>query len=417
MNRKKKALTVVFCILAVVVLFVGATQVAGYIGYKSNLKKAESFEKADTRQLEFENYDTGYWNILADNDIKVMHLTDIHLGGGAFSISKDLKALNAVAAMITEEKPDFVVISGDLIYPMIIQAGTIDNSRGARLIAQLMESLGVYWTYTFGNHDVEVHSLYSKAELNEIFGEYPHCFAQTVEGIDGYTNKLFNIVNSDGVIIRSLVLIDSHDYTDGYIPGISFKYDNIHENQVEWYKETILSLNKQNKNTIETLSEEKQDIYAHLTTVPSSVYFHIPIREYSDAWTEFLQNGHVDTENVIYNYGFAGETDEIVYCGEGEDNLFEYMLELGSTDSVFCGHDHYNTFSVNYKGINLNYGMYIDYLAYFGIKNNGSQRGCTMVTYYTNGNMRFEQENYYQDKYVPEYEKETVVMQFDDIEY
>ncbi|MBQ8209447.1 MAG: metallophosphoesterase [Clostridia bacterium] len=414
---KKKALKIIISILSVIVVFVAATQLVGYIGYKSNLKKAQSFDNAGTRQLDFENYATGYWNIYTDSDIKVMQLTDIHLGGGAFSISKDLKALNAVAAMITEEKPDFVIATGDLIYPMIIQAGTINNSCGARLFAELMESLGVYWTYTFGNHDVEVHSLYSKAELNEIFSEYPHCFAQTVEGIDGYTNKLYNIVNSDGVITRSLVLLDSHDYTDGYIPGISFKYDNIHENQVEWYKETVLSLNGKNEQIISSLNDEKQKEYAQLTTVPSSVYFHIPIREYSDAWTEFSANDYLDTENVKYNYGLAGEDEETVYCGEGEDNLFEYMLELGSTDSAFCGHDHYNIFSVNYKGINLSYGMYIDYLAYFGIKNKGSQRGCTMITYYKDGNMEFKQENYYQDKYEPVYEKETVTMQFEGISY
>lgn len=415
--KKKKTLIIIGCVLAFVVVFVAVTQVVGYVGYKSNLKKAQSFDNAETRQLEIENYATGYWNIYSDDDVKVMQLTDIHLGGGVFSIGTDLKALNAVAAMITEEKPDFVIATGDLIYPMIVQTGTINNSYGARLFAELMESLGVYWTFTFGNHDVEVHSIYSKPDINGIFSEYPHCFTQTVEGIDGYSNRVFNIVNSDGVITRSLILLDSHDYVAGYIPGINYKYDNIHENQVEWYKDTVNTLNTDNEQRIASLNEDKQNQYASLSTVPTSAYFHIPIREYSDAWTEFAENSYSNTENVKYNYGFAGETDEIVYCGAGEDNLFEYMVELGSTDSVFCGHDHYNIFSVNYKGINLSYGMYIDYLAYFGIKNNGSQRGCTMITYHNDGKMDFRQENYYQDKYETVYEKENVTMQFEGIAY
>lgn len=52
---------------------------------------------------------------------------------------------------------------------------------------------------------------------------------------------------------------------------------------------------------------------------------------------------------------------------------------------VFCGHDHYNNFSVNYtpagadRSIRLTYGMSVDYLAYPGIFKKHSQRGCTRI--------------------------------------
>ena len=75
----------------------------------------------------------------------------------------------------------------------------------------------------------------------------------------------------------------------------------------------------------------------------------------------------------------------MVYCGIHPDQLFETMQELGSTDSTFCGHDHYNNFSLNYKGINLTYGYSIDYLAYVGIYKQGTQRGCTILEYDQNG--------------------------------
>ena len=91
--------------------------------------------------------------------------------------------------------------------------------------------------------------------------------------------------------------------------------------------------------------------------------------------------------------------------------LFETMLELGSTDSIFCGHDHLNNFSINYKSINLNYGMSIDYLAYSGISRIGSQRGCGILNIDTEGNLTSKNENYYQDKYLSPYEKEDVTMQ------
>ena len=118
-----------------------------------------------------------------------------------------------------------------------------------------------------------------------------------------------------------------------------------------------------------------------------------------------------DTENVKYNYGVVGEPDDLICCGFGDDNMFETMEKLGSTDSVFCGHDHLNNISLNYKGINLTYGKSVDYLAYYGIYKLGSQRGCTIINIDENGNIDFHPESYYQDKYVSFYTKETVEMQ------
>ena len=90
-----------------------------------------------------------------DRDFKVMHLTDIHLGGGIFSVEQDKKALNAVAAMITEEKPDLVIVTGDIHSYFVPWSGTLNNSYAHNMFIRLMENLGVYWTVAFGNHDAE----------------------------------------------------------------------------------------------------------------------------------------------------------------------------------------------------------------------------------------------------------------------
>ena len=145
--------------------------------------------------------------------------------------------------------------------------------------------------------------------------------------------------------------------------------------------------------------------------VPSSVFLHIPLTEYKDAWEEYAANGYADTENVKYNFGKAGESGQIVFSGIHDDNFFETMQELHSTDSVFCGHDHLNNFSVNYKGIDLTYSYSIDYLAYSGIYKLGAQRGCTIIEIDENGGMEYSAQNYYQDKYASQYSKEEVTMQ------
>ena len=71
-----------------------------------------------------------------------------------------------------------------------------------------------------------------------------------------------------------------------------------------------------------------------------------------------------------------------------------------------------NNAILEYKGIKLVYGMSIDYLAYVDpVTNNiGPQRGCTVINVEPDGDFDVSLENYYQDKYVSKYEKESVSM-------
>lgn len=411
-KKGKKALIVLAVIFAVIVVFTGITTAVGLIGLNANVNKAHQFPSVGT-ELKAEEKGNGVWNIYSDRELKIMQLSDTHFGGGWLSIKKDSMALNAVAAMISAEKPDLVVVTGDMAYPVPFQSGTFNNKSGAKLIAELMETLGVYWTVSYGNHDTEAYSFFDRKDITEFYSQYPHCLVREgAEGVDGYGNQVFNIINSDGLISRSIFTIDSHSYVDGDIFGIMWKYDNIHDNQIEWYKSVIEKNNEYNKFRMLASSDSnfsKNNI--QLLNVPSTVFLHVPLTEYKTAWNEYVENGYKDTADVKFNYGKAGESGKVVYPGLYDDNFFETMLELGSTDTVFCGHDHLNNFSVNYKGIDLTYSYSVDYLAYVGISKLGSQRGCTMLTVAENGEITYSAENYYQEKYTSHFEKEEVTMQ------
>lgn len=405
----KKFLKVLSVILATAVVISAAAAIANTAVINKNADIARSFPNAQSEPLEFENVGNGVWNIYSDDGLKVMQLTDVHLGGGWISTKKDAMSLNAVAAMITAEKPDFVVVSGDIAYPVPVQAGTFNNKSGAYLFAELMETLGVYWTATYGNHDTEAYTYFGRDDITEFYEQYPHCLMRDgAEGVDGYGNQVFNVVNSNGIITRSIFTMDSHSYVDGDIFGLMWKYDNIHENQIEWYKKTV----EENRNhNMMKLSASSAEAPENAVAPASTVFLHIPIMEYKDAWIQYAENGYKDTADVKYNYGTVGEGGKLIYHGVHEENFFETMLELGSTDTVFCGHDHLNNFSLNYKGISLSYSYSIDYLAYSGISKLGSQRGCTIINIDENGKAEHHLENYYQDKYVSYYEKEEVTMQ------
>ena len=140
---------------------------------KTEREKAQSYSKVEIdKQLVPQKDKNGNWVFTTDRDFKVMQLTDIHIGAGYMSYEKDLMAFNAVASMITREKPDLVIVTGDIAYPVPFQAGTFNNKTSAVAFAELMENLGVYWTLTLGNHDSEIYSYYSGSlRLDPIPGE------------------------------------------------------------------------------------------------------------------------------------------------------------------------------------------------------------------------------------------------------
>lgn len=217
----------------------------------------------------------GYTTFVTDNDFRVMQLSDVHIGAGFMSVKKDNQAINAVAAMIAEEKPDLVIVTGDIAYPVPFQAGTFNNKTGAVIFASLMEKLGVYWCPAFGNHDTEAYSYFNREDISELYSnrqKYPHCLFQSgPKDVDGYGNYIVNVQTSKGEITQSFVMLDSHSYIDNDYFGIMWKYDCVHKNQVEWYEQQIKALTKINNNK----------------TPKSLMFFHMPPQEMLTAYNEY----------------------------------------------------------------------------------------------------------------------------------
>ena len=89
------------------------------------------------------------------------------------------------------------------------------------------------------------------------------------------------------------------------------------------------------------------------------------LHEYADAKAA-LDAGSSD---AIYLFG---KNEEAVSCPDNNSHFFDSILDKGSTDAVFVGHDHLNNMWIRYKGVDLIYGKSIDYLAYTGIANRNS---------------------------------------------
>lgn len=386
------ALVIIIAVIAAVIAVVNTVCVKSVKNFVSAVETVD-YES----QLIPEDRD-GYTTFVTDDDLKVMQLTDVHIGAGFLSVKKDIMAINAVAAMVTEEKPDLVIVTGDVGYPVPFQAGTFNNKSSAVIFAELMEKLGVYWCLAFGNHDTEAYSYYGRSSIAKLYSDrerFPHClFRSGPEDVYGYGNYVVNAANSVGRITQSFIMMDSNSYTDHDYFGIMWKYDCIHTDQVDWYEEQI-----------KTLTEMNQGI------VPKScLFFHIPPKEMQDAYNQWRDNDFQDTDDVQYKSGKAGEHKLVVFSSSKNCGLFDRCRELGSTQAMFFGHDHLNSFSLVYKGIQMSYGYSVDYLAYSGISKYGLQRGCTIITSKQDGTISTVLENYYQDKYETIQTKEKVSM-------
>ncbi|MCI8575517.1 MAG: hypothetical protein HFI09_03515, partial [Bacilli bacterium] len=321
------------------------------------------------------NEQTGVYTITKEgnNDFKILQLTDIHLGGNILSYSKDLKALTAVYQLIDYTRPDFIIVTGDLTFPLGILSFSLNNHTPVMQFASFMRNIGIPWAFTYGNHDTEDLATYSKEDLNALYQNLSYKTSKNLlypykqPEITGRNNQLIEIRNQNGLLNQALFLIDSNAYTG---EGLN-KYDYIHDDQVAWYQNQVLELNQK---------EGKE--------ISSMVFFHIPLKQYKTAYDLYTKG----SGEVKYFFGVNEEkTPDKVCASDYPSKMFDTALALKSTKAFFCGHDHYNNMSLEYKGIRLTYGMSIDYLAMPGISNDINQRGATLITLKEDSTFQIEQ--------------------------
>lgn len=321
---------------------------------------------------------TGIYTITkTTDDFKILHLTDIHIGGSLYSYTKDLKALNACFAEIEHTHPDLVVVTGDMCFPMGIMSLSLNNSAPVQQFAAFMRNTGIPWAFTYGNHDTETMSTLDKTELNEVYKALSYktsgnlLYPYIQPDITGRNNQLIELRNADGSLNTGLFMIDSNAYTG---EGLN-EYDYIHDDQVNWYADEVARMNADAGHTVNSM-----------------LFFHIPLQEYRTA-TELYNAG---SDEVIHYFGdnpgdHGGITNYLVCCSDYPSKLFDTALALGSTTGMFCGHDHYNNASLEYRGIRLTYGMSIDYLAMPGISRETKQRGAELITIHEDSSWDLEQ--------------------------
>lgn len=302
--------------------------------------------------------------ILEDRDFRILQLTDLHLGFGFISKSKDRLALDAVREIIEKSKPDMIVLTGDSIFPFFPKSGTLNNRKQAKKLMAFLDSFEIPYTLVFGNHDCEMGSTCNKEELAELYKKGRYCiFTEGRKNLTGVGNFLIELVDDSGKVLLPLVMLDSNMYGEGgwFYSG----FDCIQNDQVDWCM-----------GRLNALKQEYPDIKA-------IAFFHMPPREFKEAYEKMK----LGDKSVIYRHGSIAEKNEYFGISKFEGTFFDRAVENGVIKWMFCGHDHLNTLSLIYKGIQMTYGMSIDYLGYKGIKKSYIQRGGTLITRKVDGSV------------------------------
>lgn len=361
-------------------LLIGSLNVMSFGGgyHKAFLRRLDYsvFRRDDLPAVEYDR-DTGVYTLTAQReDFKILQLTDVHLGESLTTTDTDRKALQACYDLIRETQPDLIVVTGDIAYAIPAYTFSDNNLAAMGTFMDFMDRIGIPWAVTYGNHDNEPSSRYNDAKaFGGLFASYQTSGVSTAlysayvqPDIYGRYNQYLRIENADGSLNRVIFLVDSNDYVKG--PNAVREYDSVHPDQIQWYADTI-----------DALTETEGRV------VPSFVFMHIPFPAFQDA-QDALSVGAPEAEYLF------GQNQENVSCPKRDTGFFDAILEKGSTQAVFVGHDHLNNMAARYRGVDLVYSKSIDYVAYPGIADQIAQRGGTLITLTPGGGYEIEQVDY-----------------------
>ncbi|MCI1778760.1 MAG: metallophosphoesterase family protein [Bacteroidales bacterium] len=259
---------------------------------------------------------SGLFHYNSDGKFRILQLTDTHYISGD---PRSVRAVKNVNEMISLEKPDLIIHTGDVIF----------GSPAEKSMREILGEISKYkipFAVTLGNHDAEYDK--NRTELLDIIKTIPYNITSAVRGIYGVTNYILALCPSESNRPeRVLYIFDSNAYSR--IKGIG-GYDHIRFDQIGWYRKNSMAFRNGNGGN----------------PVRSLAFFHIPLPEYELATRD-------DAGGKM-----TGTREEAVSCPAVNSGLWASMKEMGDVEAMFAGHDHNNDFSVYWNNMFFIYGRF-----------------------------------------------------------
>lgn len=235
-----------------------------------------------------------------DNSLETLIFTDICMDGTALDATRK----EMITTLVGKAKPELIIINGNMV-------NSKENGKVMRDFVQFMDGIKKPWAAVLGNLDIvgEV----SKKEMVKILSNSK--YGLFVPGYNESGNYIINIKNKSKKYLSSIVMLDSSTaYTEG---------------QVEWYKNSIMSISDQNSTTLGK-------------NVTSYMFANTPINEFK-TYAEFLGNPEYD------NSGISTKRQEVTVYEP--DVKWGEAIKKAGTKFVFAGRDLKNNFNIVYKDV------------------------------------------------------------------
>ena len=286
--------------------------------------------------------------ILQITDTQIIDPTQVRTEGRLNSVmiemwSKgklDENCFNYISELVESERPDLILVTGDIIYGEFDDSGEIWTT-----IIDFMESLDIPWAPIFGNHDnesakgVDWQCAQLEAAENCLFKQ---------GNLTGNGNYSIGLTDSTGKIKRVIYMLDSQGCSS--VAGIA-------DDQLNWMIGA--------SNAIDAAYGEE---------VPAFACYHIPSLDFQTAFVD--KYGYAADES--FNLDLTGVDGDF---GQKNENISLFgttlapYLKAANVDGVFVGHDHVNNYSILYGGIRYTYGTKTGTYDY----NNANVLGGTLI--------------------------------------
>ncbi len=270
----------------------------------------------------------------------ILNISDIQDGYPLNPLTRDyiIKTVDTV-------KPDLIILTGDNISGYDVPEKE-DAEKAIREFMDIFQERNIRVAAVFGNHDDEEtestkeHQLSIYQSYDCYVGEKGFCYKDRV----GTYN--LPVMKSDGSGYGfNLWLTDSGTYNnENDYEG----YACVYKEQIEWYKEASAKLTAENGGK----------------PVPSINFQHIIVPEIYDALEEISlprlgcvirQKNPLNDKARFYVLpdGAKGELREYPCPPYFNNGQYDAMLEMGDVLATVSGHDHENSFEIDYKGIRI----------------------------------------------------------------
>jgi len=266
-----------------------------------------------------------------NEDFTVLNITDVQLGIEEWDNDNGKIAMGTILELADRVKPDLITSTGDFGWAHF---ATYER------FGEFMEKIGLPWAVVWGNHD-NMNGEENVDDLANRFMKYPHCIFEKGDKALGSGNYVI-LIEENNKPVEGMIMMDTHNV-------FPFTYENgetkdawgkLLPNQIEWYKEQVENLQK-------------------IGCKESSAFMHIPPYVYRDAWTA-AYDGKKDPmeidahETDCWNKGYEnsfGVKHEDICCYPADEGFFDAVKQYNNhTKYVVVGHDHKNSFAIQYNG-------------------------------------------------------------------